>query len=479
MDNRHVTRSEFLKSVGLGAAALAMPRFAPAGPAAARKPNIVFILADDLGTYHLGCYGQKIIQTPNIDRLAREGVRFTQTYAGCTVCAPSRSVLMTGLHMGHTPVRTNPGGVPIRASDVTVAQVLRKAGYATGGFGKWGLGDAGTDGVPTRHGFDEFFGYLHQVHAHFYYPEYLWHNDGKVPLPGNAGGKKGQYSADVILEKGLEFIRANKERPFLCYLPTTLPHNELAAPEESLHLYSGKFDEEPFLNPRPGYAAPREPKATLAAMITHMDKGVGRVLALLAELGLEDDTIVFFASDNGGPGPYGVRVDFFKPNGPLRGYKTSLYEGGLRVPMIVRWPGRIKAGSANDFVWYFPDVMPTLAELAGTKAPEGIDGLSVVPALIGEEAAGRRQLKHDFLYWEFAEGKRAQQAVRMDNWKAIRLKPDAPLDLYDLSTDVGETRNVAAEHPQVVARIEAYLKTCRTDPPPQIEPDKPKGQRWR
>jgi arylsulfatase A-like enzyme len=473
-------RRDFLRSIaGAATAAALSPVVFGAEGRGTRKPNIVFILADDLGTYHLGCYGQKIIRTPNIDRIAGEGVRFTQTYAGCTVCAPSRSVLMTGLHMGHTPVRTNPGGVPLRAEDVTVAQVLKNAGYATGGFGKWGLGDAATDGVPTRHGFDEFFGYLHQVHAHFYYPEYLWHNDEKVSLPGNAGGKKGQYSADVILEKGLDFIRANKERPFFCYLPTTLPHAELAVPEESLKLYSGKFDEEPFLNPRPGYAAPREPKATLAAMITHMDKGVGRVLALLAELGLEDDTLVFFASDNGGPGPYGVRGNFFKPNGPLRGYKTSLYEGGLRVPMIVRWPGKIKAGSVSDFVWYFADVMPTLAELAGARAPDDMDGISVMPTLVGEEAAGPKQQKHEFLYWEFGDAKRFQQAARMGDWKAIRLKPDAPLELYDLSTDIGETQNVATEHPQVVAKIEEYLKTCRTDPPPQIEPDKPKGQRWR
>ena len=474
-------RREFLQGVTAGAVVSAWPRMLPGADDAKtkRKPNIVFILADDLGLAHLGCYGQKLIQTPNCDRLAGEGVRFTQTYAGCTVCAPSRSVLMTGFHMGHTPVRTNPGGVPIRAEDVTVAQVLKQAGYATGGFGKWGLGDADTEGVPWRHGFDQFFGYLHQVHAHFYYPEYLWDTGKKYLLPGNEGGKKTQYSADVILEKGLDFIRANKDRPFFCYLPTTLPHAELAAPEETLKLYSGKFPEEPFLNPRPGYAAPREPKATLAAMITHMDKGVGRVMGLLTELGLEENTIVFFTSDNGGPGPYGFKEDFFHANGPLRGYKTTLYEGGLRVPMIARWPGKIKAGTTSDFVWYFADVMPTLAELAGARPPKEIDGISVLPTLLGEGSVGRRQPRHDFLYWEFGARKQLQQAVRMGDWKAVRLKQGAPLELYDLSKDIGETNNVAAAQPDVVAKLEEYLKRCRTDPPLQLEPDKPAGQKWR
>ncbi|MBM3335420.1 arylsulfatase [Candidatus Sumerlaeota bacterium] len=481
-----INRREFLSQTGKGALAatlsLALARQASAASlgASAKKPNIIYFMADDLGYAHLGCYGQKLIQTPNADQLAREGTRFTQTYAGCTVCAPSRSVLMTGLHMGHTPVRTNPGGVSIRDEDVTVAEVLKQAGYATGLFGKWGLGDARTPGIPTRQGFDAAFGYLHQVHAHFYYPEYLWHNEEKYPLPGNAGGKKGQYSADVILDKALDFIRSNKDRPFFCYLPTTLPHSELAVPEETLKMYAGKFPEEPFANPRPGYAAPREPKATLAAMITHMDKCFGRVMALLKELGLDENTIVFFTSDNGGPGSYGARGDFFKANGPLRDYKTSMYEGGLRVPMIVRWPGKIKAAATNNnLVWYFADVMPTLADLAGTKPPKGIDGISVLPTLLGEDVVGRKQQTHDFLYWELITGMRLQQAVRMGDWKAVRVKQEAPLEIYNLRDDLGETKNVAAEHPDVVARIEAYLKTCRTEPPPQIEPDKPEGQRWR
>jgi len=474
-------RRDFLRTVtgATAAAVLSQTSRGEGIPRDRRRPNVLFILADDLGYGHLGCYGQKIIQTPNLDRLAAEGMRFTQAYAGCTVCAPSRSVLMTGLHMGHTAVRENPGGIPLSSEDVTVAEVLKQAGYVTGCFGKWGLGDAETTGVPTRQGFEQFFGYLHQVHAHFYYPEYLWQNQDRYPLPGNAGGEKGQYSHDEIIRHAMAFIRSNKDRPFFCYLPVTLPHAELSVPEDSLKLYSGKFEEESFLNPRPGYAAPREPKATLAAMITHMDRSVGQVVGLLGELGIAENTIVFFTSDNGGPGPYGIKGDFFRANGPLRDYKTSMYEGGLRVPMIVRWRGRIAADVVSDHVWYFPDVLPTLAELCGAEAPSGIDGVSVVPTLLGEAAVAREQPKHVFLYWEFASDKRFRQAVRMGDWKGVRPKPDGPLELYDLGRDVGEKHNVAAEHPEMVATIETYLKTCRVPPRPQIEPEKPKGQRYR
>lgn len=475
-------RRDFLHGVAGAAAVGALPRF-PAGAAeksATRPPNIIFIMADDLGYGHLGCYGQEHIKTPHIDRLAREGMRFTQTYSGCAVCAPCRSVLMTGLHMGHTPVRGNSGGIPLRDEDVTIAEVLKKAGYATGGFGKWGLGDANTPGVATRQGFDEFFGYYHQVHAHFFYPEYLWHNDEKVPLPGNAGGKRGQYSHDEIMKRALAFIRANKDRPFFCYLPVTIPHVELVVPEDSEKPYRGKFEKVLIRDPRPGYISSEDSFATYAGMISRLDDGVGQVMALLKELNLDDNTIVFFTSDNGAQGgPWQPLVEQFNGSGPFRATKGSMYEGGTRVPMIARWPGRIAPGSESDHPWYFADVMATFAELAGVLPAENTDGISVVPTLLGAKAAGREQVQHRYLYWELGSGKRLRQAIRMGDWKGVREKPGAPLELYDLSRDIGEKDNVAHRNPDIVRQLEIYLKTARTEPPPQIEPDKPKGQRYR
>jgi len=475
-------RRDFLHVMTGAAAGAALPRCSSCAPESGgrKRPNIIFIMADDLGYGHLGCYGQKLIRTPNIDRLASEGMRFTQAYAGCTVCAPSRSVLMTGLHMGHTPVRGNSGGIPLREEDVTVAEVLKEAGYATGCFGKWGLGDAGTSGVPTRQGFDEFFGYLHQVHAHFYYPEYLWHNDKKVPLPGNASGKRGQYSHDVILERALEFIRRNRDRPFFCYVPATIPHVELVVPEDSMRPYRGKFKEEFIKDPRPGYISARESFATYAGMISRLDDGVGQIMALLRRLSIDDNTVVFFTSDNGAQGgPWQRLVEMFNGSGPLRATKGSMCEGGIRVPMVARWPGKIKPGTLNEHVWYFADVMPTLAELPGATPPKGLDGISIMPTLLGEEVASRKQREHEYLYWELGTGKRLRQAVRMGNWKAIRPQSGASLELYDVSTDIGESNNVATQHPDIVAKIEVFLKTCRTPPRPQIEPKKPPGRRYR
>ena len=437
-------------------------------------------MADDLGYGHPGCYGQKLIRTPNIDRLAQEGMRFTQAYAGCTVCAPSRSVLMTGLHMGHTPVRANGGGMPLLDDDLTAAEVLNRKGYATGCFGKWGLGDAGTTGVPTRQGFDEFFGYLHQVHAHFYYPEYLWHNEKKVTLPGNANGARGQYSHDLILERAVDFIRRSANRRFFCYVPVTIPHVELVVPEDSMEPYRGKFKEEFIKDPRPGYISLKESFAAFAGMISRLDDGVGRILSLLKEMGIDEQTVVFFTSDNGPQGgPWQRLVEVFNGAGPLRGTKGTFYEGGIRVPMIARWLGKIRAGAVSDHVCYFADILPTFAELAGDQPPGNADGISVVPALLGEEAAGRQQRKHESLYWELGSGKRLAQAVRMGDWKAIRTGSGEPLELFDLSKDIAEEHNVAAEHPKVVERIEEYLKTCRVAPRPQLEPEKPSGRRYR
>ena len=458
------TRRQFLTS--LGAAALA--------PAAEkRRPNIVWIMADDLGYGDLGCYGQKIIQTPNLDRLANDGTRFTQAYAGCTVCAPSRSVLMTGYHMGHTSVRSNPGGVPLLASDVTVAECLQKAGYRTGGFGKWGLGDNGTDGVPWKQGFDEFFGYLNQVHAHWFYPEFLYHNDKRYPLPANRHGRHGSYSQDVIAEKGLDFIRRHKDAPFFCYMPFTLPHLELLVPEDSMRLYRGKVEEKPYLDPRKHYADQPEARAAYAGMISRMDRDVGRVLALLRELRLDENTAVFFTSDNGSAVPLWGE-DYFRSAAGLRGHKQNLYEGGIRVPMIARWPGRITKGRVSDHPWAFWDALPTLCDIGDAAAARGIDGRSVLPVLLGKS-----QKPAEFMYWELPRynAKAAEfpdetpvQAARMGDWKAVRPKPNGTLELYNLRSDPYETTDLSTQEPAVLSRLEQYLRTARTPPRPQADP---------
>jgi arylsulfatase A-like enzyme len=427
------TRREFLAG---SAAALAAPR----------RPNIVFIVLDDLGYGDFGCYGQQYIRTPNTDRFAREGTRFTDFYAGGTVCAPSRCALMTGLHNGHAAIRANAGTVPLRADDRTAAELLHDAGYATGGFGKWGLGDAGSTGTPVKHGFDQFFGYLHQVHAHSYFPDFLWDNDKKFPL----GGKV--YSADLIAERSFEFLRANRQRPFFLYSCSTLPHAKFEIPSVA------PYEKEPW---------PQGHK-TYAAMVTRADSHIGRILAMLKEYNLEENTVVFVTSDNGAHSGEGKGFEFFRSNGPLRGEKTQMYEGGIRVPMLVRWPGKIKAGATDQVPWGFVDFLPTAAEIAGAPAPRGLDGVSCLPLLTG----GTRP-KREFLYWEtcpfdmqtgLERPGRLAQAVRMGDWKAVRTKPEAPLELYDLRADIGETRNVASSSPAVVARIENYLKTARTQP---------------
>jgi arylsulfatase A len=473
-------RRLFLKSAAAAAASLAVPGCespsrllapsVPAGAASADKPNIVFIIVDDMGWMDVGCYGSRHIQTPNINRMAAEGMRFMQAYSGCTVCAPARSVLMTGLHMGHTSVRGNTGGIPLRDEDVTVAEVLKKAGYATGGFGKWGLGDVGTTGVPEKQGFDEFFGYYHQVHAHDYWAAYLWHNSIKVPMTGQQGTAQ-RYSHNRIFAKTLEFIRRNKDRRFFCYAPWTPPHGKYQIPESdpAWQMYKDK-------------EWPKNAKV-VAAMDTMIDRHVGELLALLKDLDLDERTIVFFVSDNGAAQRFDGVLD---SSGPLRGFKRSMYEGGIRVPMIVRWPGKIKPAGLSNLPCYFADVMPTLVELAGAlkRMPSNVDGLSIVPTLVGRD---NKQKKHEFMYWEWHRynwGKRRNspgglaQAVRMGDWKAVRHSSDVPFELYNLSTDIGENNNVAAEHPDIVARIERLVSTARTDPRPQIEPQKPSGRQY-
>ncbi len=443
----------------------------------ARPPNIVFLMADDLGYGDLGCYGQTRIRTPNIDRLAAEGMKFTDAYAGCTVCAPSRSVLMTGLHMGHTSVRSNPGGVPLLAEDVTVAEILKQAGYATGCFGKWGLGDIGTDGVPWKQGFDEFFGYLHQVHAHFYYPEFLYKNDQEYPLPGNENKHRSTYSHDVIAEQAREFIRNHKDQPFFCYVPFTIPHLELLVPEDSMAEYRGQFPEpRPFHDPRGHYADQPAPRAAYAAMVTRMDRDVGRMMALVAELGIDENTLVIFTSDNGAATPLWDPEDYFNSAGGFRGHKQNFYEGGIRVPLVARWPGRIAAGSVSHLPCAFCDFLPTACELSGQGIPPYTDGISILPALLGKG----KQKEHEFLYWELPRYNNTthqfreeipRQAVRMGNWKAVRPVPDGPLELYNLEADPKETTNVAAGNPAVMAKIEEYLKRARYDPRPQSQPE--------
>lgn len=423
-----------------------------ANSAEPRKPNIVFILADDLGYGDVGCFGQTEIQTPHLDAMAREGMRFTQCYAGSTVCAPSRCCLMTGLHTGHTRVRGN-ATVPLAPEDVTVAKLLKQAGYTTGLIGKWGLGEPDTTGVPNRQGFDYFFGYLNQIHAHNYYPDYLWKQEAKVSIRDNVvskgvASKAVVYSPDLFRDEALKFIDANKDRPFFLYFASIIPHANNEHGKDGMEVpsdapYSGK--------PWP------LPQKNHAAMITRLDSDIGTILKKLKDLGLDRDTIVFFSSDNGPHHEGGGDPTFFKSSGPLRGIKRDLTEGGIRVPMIARWPGKVAAG-VSDHVCAFWDFLPTASELAGVAEPPGIDGISIMPSLRGQ----KDQPQHRFLYWEFHEGG-SKQAVRMGNWKAIRLKTGAPLELYDLATDVGETTDVAAKHPDVVAVIEQYLKTARTD----------------
>jgi arylsulfatase A-like enzyme len=464
----------------LAALALASPATAQRPPSGER-PNIVFIMADDLGTGHLGFNGQTKIRTPNLDRLRAQGRYFSQAYAGCSVCGPSRSTLMTGFHMGHTSVRGNRGGTPLLDEDVTIAEVLKKAGYATGAFGKWGLGDAHTSGMATRQGFDTFFGYYHQVHAHSHYPAYLWRDDTKYFLPGNSGRAsdgltgdgRGQYAHDEIHTKALDFIQANRDRPFFCYVPYVLPHWELLVPEDSLAEYAGKFPEpNPYITPSKHFQDQPQPRAALAAMVTRLDRSVGQIMTLLERLQLDEKTIVFFASDNGAPKGDGTGPDFFAGNRHLRSTKGTLYEGGLRVPLVVRWSGRIPANSSSSHPCYFPDVLPTLAELAGGSrfVPAGIDGISMLPAILGEAQAGRKQAEHAMMYWELTQGPRLQRAVRTGPWKAVWPEAGKPIELYHLERDESETTDVAAQHPEVMEKIRAFLRGCRTEPKPREEP---------
>lgn len=427
--------------------------------AAAKKPNIIFIQSDDLGYGDLGCYGQQNFKTPNIDKLAAEGTRFTQYYAGSTVCAPSRSALMTGQHTGHTRIRGN-ARYPLQTDDATVAEVLKSAGYRTGLVGKWGLGEADTSGIPTRQGFDYFFGYLNQRHAHNYYPSFLWRNQERVklrnivPEEDNEGSgissNKLDYAPDLFTAEALKFVEQNSKDSFFLYLSYISPHANNEAKAKGMEVPTlGEFAAKNWPEPEKGKAA----------MITRMDGDIGRLMALLKQLGIDDNTVVFFTSDNGPHKEGGADPDFFDSNGKLRGIKRDLYEGGIRVPMIVRWPGKVRAGKTSEQVWAHWDFLPTAAALAGAKAPAGIDGISMLPALLGKKQRG-----HEFLYWEFHE-RGFEQAVRMGDWKAVRHKLTDAIELYNLKDDLGEQNNLASKHPEVVKKIEAYLELSRTESP--------------
>lgn len=424
-----------------------------------RRPNIILIQADDLGYGDLSCYGQKKFKTPHIDSLADGGLRFTQYYAGSTVCAPSRCVLMTGLHTGRCFIRGN-AKANLRPEDVTVAEVLKGAGYATGLAGKWGLGHEGSSGIPTKKGFDFFYGYLDQTHAHNYWPTFLVRNEERVKLK-NVVPKEGpvgqgvatervEYADDLIHREGLSFIERNREKPFFLYLAYTLPHANNEAGKKGMEIPDyGEFKDTDWPEPEKGRAA----------MIARLDRNVGDVLRRLKELNLDGNTIIFFTSDNGPHNEGGSNAAFFDSSGPLRGTKRDLTEGGIRVPMIVRWPSKLPGGP-SDFVWSHWDFLPTAAELAGAKAPSGLDGISVAPLLLAKQ----EQRKHEFLYWEFHE-RGFDQAVRMGDWKGIRNGLDGPIQLYDLKKDLAEKQNIAEQHPDVVAKIAEHMKSARTENP--------------
>jgi len=412
-----------------------------------QRPNIIFIMADDLGYGDLGCYGQKLIQTPHIDQLTAQGMRFTQAYAGASVCTASRAVLMTGLHNGHTPARDNIPHYPtyLQADDVTVAEVLKKTGYRCGGVGKWSLGDAGTVGRATNQGFDMWFGYLNQDHAHYYFTEYLDDNEGRLELTGNRESRQ-QYSHDLLTDRALKFIRTSTEEPFFLYAAYTVPH--FSAKEEDPHGLTVPSTE-PYSD-RDWDAKSKK----YAAMIHRLDRDVGRIMRLVDELQLRERTLIIFTSDNGGHKGVPKR---FQTNGPLRGFKRDLTEGGIRVPLIARWPGVIPADTVNEEVIAFQDMLPTFTELAVAPVPKELDGVSLVQTLQGKPLPE----KHDFLYWDYGHCRaRYDQAVRWKDWKGIRHGQQAAIALYDLKQDLGETTDVAKQHPEVVQRIAQIMETA-------------------
>ncbi|MDX9882944.1 MAG: arylsulfatase [Prolixibacteraceae bacterium] len=458
-------------------------------PSAAQKnkqPNIIYILADDMGYGDVGCYGQKYIKTPNIDRLAAEGIRFTQHYTSAPVCAPARCCLMTGKHSGHAFVRNNhelkdssdfkTGQLPIPDKTETIAEMLKKHGYTTAIIGKWGLGSIASEGAPNKQGFDFFYGYADQVHAHNHYPTFLWRNDKQEFLPGNIESvhpkvdrdketgideyKKymgPHYSLDLMTDEAVRFIGENKKNPFFLYLAYVVPHKALQVPDESLKMYEGVFDEQPYDGKR-GYTPHPKPLSAYAAMITRMDQKIGTILDELKKQGLDENTIVMFTSDNGPAGGGGLDIRFFNSSGGLRGMKGQVYEGGIREPFVARWPGKIAPGTVTGHISAHYDLMATLAELNGQKLND-TDGISFLPTLLGNS---EKQQRHEYLYWEFSSGG-GQYAVRIGNWKGVysggfgRNSPKS-WKVYDLSTDESESNDLAAQHPELVEKFEQIAK---------------------
>ncbi|MHC5024085.1 MAG: arylsulfatase [Planctomycetota bacterium] len=486
------TRTESLLWLRMTLAAVAAGLLAGAllaapGPAeeVPRRPNVIYILADDLGYGELGCYGQAKIRTPRLDALARAGMRFTQHYSGSPVCAPSRCTLLTGLHTGHAFVRDNremggwgpdepEGQIPLPSGTVTLARLLQDAGYATAAIGKWGLGGPGSTGAPNAQGFDLFYGYLCQRVAHNYYPTHLWRNDEQDLLEGNTWFSAHQkiasapedergydqyagtvFAPDRMIDEALAWVRTHRDQPFFLYFATPVPHVALQVPDDSVEPYRDNWDETPYLG-QMAYLPHPTPRAAYAAMITRMDRDIGRLLDLLDELDLADDTVVMFSSDNGPTWAGGADTAFFDSAGPLRGLKGSVYEGGIRVPFIVRWPGHVAPGSTSEHVSAFWDVLPTVCEITGIEPPAGLDGISLAPALKDRAAVQR---EHEYLYWEYS----GHRAVRLGDWKAVRRRKGTSIELYDLADDLAESRDVAAEHADVVAQIEHIFRTGRTE----------------
>ncbi len=441
----------------------------PYGFAQKKSPNVIYILADDLGYGDLGCYGQKKFQTPNIDRMAANGMLFTQHYAGCTVSAPSRCSLMTGLHTGHTQIRGNKeikpeGQQPMEAGTYTLGRLMQSAGYTTGLFGKWGLGYPGSESVPDNMGFDEFYGYNCQRQAHTYYPEHLWHNTERVTFPENNNYGRKTYSQDLIHQQAKDFILTNKDRPFFAMLTYTLPHAEVNVPHDSIYkIYEDAFDEDPFDSEiGKGYYPSEKPYASFAAMVARLDLYVGEIIGMLKELDIDDNTIVIFTSDNGPHREGGANPDYFESYGPLRGVKRDLYEGGIRVPMIAWCPDRIQPGIITNHLSAFWDIMPTLAELTGIKLPVTTDGISLLPTLFSQ--AGQKQ--HDYLYWEFQElGGKA--AVRKENWKGVLLQTNNPskttFELYNLDNDIHEDHDLSKQYPEITKELISLIKESHID----------------
>jgi arylsulfatase A-like enzyme len=454
---------------------------------AKRPPNIIFIVADDLGYGDVSCYGQQRFQTPHIDRLAAEGMKFTQAYAGTAVCSPSRSSFFTGQHTGHTPVRGNlavkpEGQYPLPDSSVIIPQLLKQAGYATGCFGKWGLGGVGTSGDPLNKGFDEFFGYNSQTLAHNYYPYYLWHNREKVLLPENRGARSGTYAPNLIQQKTLAFIEQHRAQPFALFVTTIIPHAELAAPPAYMQQAIGKFGpEKPYIGADTSaptftksgpYLSQPHPKAAVVAMMRVLDDHVGQIMRKLQELHLDENTLVIFTSDNGPSPEGGKNLAYFNSSGGLRGAKRDLYEGGIRMPFIARWPDQVKAGTVSQQLVAFWDLLPTFTEMAGLKTPANTDGLSILPTLTGRG----KQAQHPFLYWEFYE-QGGSVAARLGQWKAVRLNmataPNGPIELYDLAADPGEKHDVAQQQPELIARFaQLFAKEHVPSPVFKFQPKK-------